>query len=361
MLGGFVFGLALQTHLSAIALAPGVALGLLLMRPRIVLSRWLPLSVLGFGVGYLNMMVFNLQTGFWSFVHARALQQGYSGGRSVSLSTYSANLSALIESLGRIASGTIDAAGSLASVAYLVLAAAGLVLLVRRGNVLPLAVCLSAIVVMPYFNPRYGPILSGRYLIPLLPYLYLGIAVAVPTAAMFIPTILPPRHVVARAALAAALALFPLVPLSRYYRTVLDDGRTNRRLTMLSGAVVNAFRHGQIVLVDEALAQEQLTAGGTDLKALRMLLESGGIPYQVVKLNWQGLRPALERYDTVLVVMAARKASELDDHVDVLPLTAQIGSASGSGHEYGVYVVERPVARRSAPLAGGAIRPVDGR
>jgi hypothetical protein len=147
--------------------------------------------------------------------------------------------------------------------------------------------------------------------------------------------------------------LFPILPLARHYRSVLDDGRTNRRLQTLRGAVVNAFRDGQIVLVDEGLAQEQLTAGGTDLKALRMLLEAGGIPYQVVKLKWQGLRPALDRYDAVVVVMAARKADELDRRVDVTPLTAEIGSASGSGHAYGVYVLERQDARHGPTIAGG--------
>ena len=77
---GLVLGLALQTHISVIVLAPGLAVGLLLMRPRLIKSGWLLLAIALFILGYGNMIVFNFQNGLHSLSHARNLQEGYTGG-----------------------------------------------------------------------------------------------------------------------------------------------------------------------------------------------------------------------------------------------------------------------------------------
>jgi hypothetical protein len=297
-------------------------------------------------LGYSNMLLFNLQNGFWSFVHARALQRGYSGGHSTDLPTYATNLSALLESLSRLASGTIDEAGNPAAAVYLVLAGVGLALLARRNSPLPLLFCLSAALVLPYFNPRYGPILSGRYIVPLLPFAYLGVALA--AEALVRRLVLPSvdlRPAAVRVAL-GGLVLFPLAPLGLYYREVLADQRTNRPLLQISEALGESYRAGDLVLVDEALAQEALTAGGTDLKAIRVLLEAGGIPYQVAKLSGPGLGPAVSSHPRVLVVMGARKVDQLGRRLRAAPVSPEVASASGSGHEYGVYRI-RP--RDGAP------------
>jgi glycosyltransferase AglD len=333
---GLLFGLALQTHVSVIALAPGMALGLVVLRPRLAWSRWVPVAAASFLLGYANMILFNLQTGFWSLIHARQLQAGYAGGQSTDPAKYLENLAALVQSLSRLLSGTIEEADHPARFLYLGLALIGLILVARRGNPLPLAVCASCALVLPYFNPRYGPILSGRYLIPMLPFAYLGIAVAVPWLAGRLP--LQPRlRTLATTAAALGLVLFPLVRLAGYYEEVLADGRTNRPLFALADAVESGYHVGDLVLLDEALAQEPLTAGGTDLKAMRFLLEARSIPYQVAKLGGAAGEPISAAQPSALVVMEARKRPELRRTLDVTPLSAEIHSASGSGHRYAVY------------------------
>lgn len=360
MLAGLLFALALQTHVSAIAFVPGLALGVLLARPRLLVSRWTMGAVLALLVGYANMIAYNLLTGFWSLVHARALQQGYTGGRSLDLATYLTNLGALVESLSRLVSGTIDEAGNPVAVPYLLAASVGLLLLARRGVVLPLLFCLSAALVLPIFNPRYGPILSGRYIVPLLPFLYLGLGVLLEEAGRRLVArgeagrrLVGPevawRPLAVRLA-AAALVLFPLAPLALYYDEVLDDRRTNAPLFALSRAVTAAYQRGDLVLVDEALAQEPLTAGGTDLKAIRMLLEADGIPYQVAKLTTSELATIVPEHPGVLVVMDAKKESQLGRRLHVAPLTPELESASGSGREYAVY----RLARKDTAHAPGA-------
>lgn len=345
---GLVYGLALQTHLSVIALAPGLALGLLVMRPRLVASRWVIVAAVLFLVGYANMIVFNLQNDFWSLVHARQLQQGYAGGRATDLASYVANLGALVQSLSRLLSGTIENPTNPARFVYLGLACLGLALAARRGNPLPLAVCASVALVLPYFNPRYGPILSGRYIVPMLPLAYLGIAVAVRWLAAQLP-VESRRGALAATALALAAILFPLVQLGLYYQEVVGDGRTNRPLFVLADALEQAYRPGEPVLLDEALAQEPLTAGGTDLKALRFLLEARAIPYEVAKLG-PGSSDALgDGASSVLVIADARKRPELRRRVDVEALSAEVESASGSEHRYAVY---RLIRRTSVGPSG---------
>ncbi|MCC7368441.1 MAG: glycosyltransferase family 39 protein [Chloroflexi bacterium] len=345
---GALFGVALQTHLSVITFVPGLALGLLALRPRLVLSWWTPAGVLAFVAAYANMLIFNLQTGFWSLVHARALQQGYTSGRSTDLSAYLTNVDALVESLSRLVSGTIDEAGNPAAPLYLLIGVVGVVLLARRGAWLPLLFCLSGALVLPYFNPRYGPILSGRYLIPLLPFLYIGVALCTEAVAERLPRLSAAQRMLASRVVAAALVLFPLAPLVLYYREVLGDDRTNEPLYHLNQLLEAEYQPGDLVLVDESLAQEPLTAGGTDLKAIRMLLEADGIPYQVAKLagaNPDRL-PLGER--RILTVMAAKKVDTIEKHADVVALGPEVESASGSGREYGVYRIEPEEARRPA-------------
>jgi len=344
-LAGFLFAMALQTHLSAIAFAPGLALAVLVLRPRLLLTRWLPLAVVGFLIGYSNMLIWNLQNGFWSFVHARALQQGYTGGRGIDLSSYAANMGALFESLSRLVSGTIDEAGNPAALLYLALGIVGLGLLARRGNPVPALFLLSTALVLPYFNPRYGPILSGRYIVPLMPFLFLGVALAVDALFRRLPAIRTTRAEDLRPLLAAGalalLVLFPLAPLALYYREGLGDERTKDALFLLRGAVQAAYQDGDLVLVDESLAQEALTAGGTDLKAIRMLLEADHIPYRVAKLTRASFMDDAAEHPRILAVMSTKKEDDMTRGLRVAALTPEVESASRSGRRYAVYAISQ--------------------
>jgi glycosyltransferase AglD len=330
---GLLIGLALQTHLSVIALLPGLALyGIWRGRP-LLRTAWPYLALLAVVLGYLNMIVYNVLNDFWSVRHARSLQEGYVGGRSTDFDYYLANLGALVQSLTRLLSGTIDGADSPARFVYAALALSGLALLIwqRRGLLMVLA-ALSICLVLPYFNPRYGPILSGRYLIPLLPIGYLAIGVTITTLARK----LQPRRARAVAATAAlVLALFPLWALAAYYGTVLADGRTNEPLHRLRAAVVANRAPDELVMLDEGLAQESLGAGGTDLKALRMLLGTSDVPYTTGKVS-EGDDIALGR-PSVLAIMEAKKRAILPRELRAAALSAEIESASGSEHRYVLY------------------------
>jgi len=248
-------------------------------------------------------------------------------------------------------SGTIDIENSVARYPYLAAAALGLAILAKRGFQLPLLFCLSAVVVLPYFNPRYGPILSGRYLVPLLPFCFLGIAVS---ARSLIELVGRGRWQWIGQAVSLGIVLvacsFPLVHLKWYYDEVLMDGRTNGPLYALARSAESLYRPGEPVLLDEVLAQEQLTAGGTDLKAMRMLLETREIPYEISKIGIDLWRDVASSGQPVLAIMDARKRQSLDRRLRIGMTGVEVESASGSEHRYGVYrVVLRDEGSQSTP------------
>jgi hypothetical protein len=356
---GLLFGLALQTHLSAIALVPGLAVYMLWQefsgrfsspatqamparRRHILRSPWPYVGVLAVLAGYVNMVVYNLQSSFWSLHHARSLQEGYAEGRSTDLAYYLANFGNLVQSLSRLLSGTIDTPDNPSRFVYALLALLGLALLARRGGLLIVLATLSMVAVLPYFNPRYGPILSGRYLIPLLPLLFTAIGCLLVSASQLATRPLLGRRQVRWQPLAVllglAVSLYPLFPLHSYYQEVVADGRTNQPLYRLLDSILAARRADEIVLLDEGLAQEQLGAGGTDLKAFRMLLETRGIPYQVEKVT-SADNLQLSSGSSTLFLMETKKRTSLPRDMRASPVSQEVASASGNEHRYAVYRV----------------------
>jgi 4-amino-4-deoxy-L-arabinose transferase-like glycosyltransferase len=338
---GFLFALALQSHISAIAFAPGLALALLIGRPRLLISPWIFGAAAGAVVGYGNMVIYNVQNSFYSLVHAQHLQEGYTDGRRTDLGVYLVNMQALLQSLSRLLSGTIDIADSLSRFLYSAAAGLGLGILAWRRMWLPLLFCASAILVLPYFNPRYGPILSGRYIVPLLPFAFIGIGVAVEWLTARLP---------ARATIGAALALiavcFPLVHLLWYYQEVLADDRTNAPLYSLANSARGLYQPGDLFFLDEVLEQEPLTGGGNDLKALRMLVETRGLRYEVTKINQESLGLLQSSGKDAVVIMDVRKRSDVERRAQILSTGAIEESASGSGRRYGAF---RVGARTASP------------
>jgi hypothetical protein len=196
--------------------------------------------------------------------------------------------------------------------------------------------------IFPYFNPRYGPILSGRYLIPLLPFAYLGVALAL----VHLTELFKPRHRLVPLAVrvtATTLAVcIPLIHLGFYYGEVLADDRVNQPLFTLADTLEESRQAGELVLLDEGLAQESLTAGGTDLKALRVLLESRSIPYEVEKLTVDNLEPILTAQPRVLAIMEVKKVDRIEPRVTVTRYGHSVESSSGSEHRYRVYGFQLP-------------------
>lgn len=319
-LAGLLFGLALQTHILVLAILPGLALAAIWSLWPLVASRWAALAVLMFGLGYGNMLAHNLATGGDTLRQAQAMSVGYAGARETN---YLAKLGELLLSLLRLLGGALDRRESYVAfladpVLWLVagLALAGLVLLLRRGELVPVLAVLSVVAILPLVNNRYEPLFSGRYLMPLLPLGYAAAALALVAvfrmarngsyARRLDGGSTSRRWVWALAGLPVLLlAVYSLDQLQVLYQRMETSGRTNERLFQTLAAIQTHRRADELVVLDARLNRRRLMeAGAGDMdRVFRGVLDIERIPYHVEPVDeaWAPARGGL-------LVLAARES-----------------------------------------------------
>lgn len=346
-----LLGMALQTHPTVLALLPGVALAVALSRPRLALSRWTVLSLLAFLAGYSNMLVFNLQTGFQSFRVAQQIRAEYTGAARPFGEEYLENLGTLLLSLFRMVGGAIeDRAAPTAFLADPALLAAALVVVVgvawavRRGDLLPLLVTLSSVLLLPLANDRYEPITDGRYLAPLLPLLF-GAA-----SRLVVDAVRPgtgegsvSRSVRAASLLALALLLLaPLIGLRRYNDQSTDIALRGERLLEAFRISQTNLPAGSTALVDRDLERVVLGAGSSELLAFEYAFTMRSVPHRVVRLTPGSLATTMAAQPTAgsrLVVLERAKRKLLDPRLQVRQLDADLPEKGAKPSGYGIYLM----------------------
>jgi hypothetical protein len=331
-LAGLWFGLALQTHVSVIPTMVGAALGVLVTLRRLVWTRWTVAAAVLFGVGYANMIAYNLRTGFETLAVAQDKSAGYDGGKSI---PYSEKLADLGESLFRLLGGALDGRPSLLAFLadpILLLAAAlalgGLVFLAWRGQALPLLTVVAVALLMPIFNNRYEPLLSGRYLSPLLPICYAAASVLLVLAALRSTPRLAGPWARAWAGLLPFLpvllvSLYSLGQLQDLYGKMESSGRTNARLWRVLEQIQAHRQPGEVVVLDSRLDRRRLIeAGSGDIeRVLKGVLNTEGIPYDVREID-DGWMPTTSG----LLVLSGRETPRgINDLVQRLGLRAADG------------------------------------
>ncbi len=340
---GLCWGLALQTHISVLVLIAGAAVGgALTLRP-LLSTRWTILAAALFLLGCANLIVYNLLAGMETFALATAKSVEYDGASST---PYLERLADLGLSLFRLLGGALEDRGSriafltdpaLIGLACLVIVA--LLVLAERGQPLALAVCAAVVLLMPVVNSRYTPLLSGRYLTPLLPVCYAGVGVLLALLARRAFRAGGPRSA-AIVALAPVLVVggYSLGQLGALYERMENTGRTNVVIWRTMDAIRAHRGPSEEVILDARLARVQIIkAGNGNVRAtLEALLEMERVPYRVVELNgrWRPSRPAL-------LVMAARDSpGSAAEVVRALPLRAPDGGPPPPA----------PDSRRAKPL-----------
>ena len=240
VLAGLLYGLALQTHVSMIVVAPGLLIWFLARRD---IGAWLrrpwPYLALGAAIlGYGNMIAYNLMTRGGAVADFQT--HTYAWVSEPTWATYWTNLKAMVGAVALTLGGRIpEPHDPLASVVMALLLAwlvAALLYALWRGETMPLWIILSALLIMPYFNQRYKGLLSQRYTAFLLP---LGFAVMGLAAGHFLEWIRKqargPRRALAicSVALILFLAVYPVRSTLAYYAREIQAGRDNRlSLTM---------------------------------------------------------------------------------------------------------------------------------
>jgi 4-amino-4-deoxy-L-arabinose transferase-like glycosyltransferase len=313
---GLAYGLAVHTHPTALALAPGLGIWALLHWRQTVTHRagWSALAL--FLLANLPILAFNVSSGFKSASAAAQVQAAYAGGTPTTLAGYLANLGALLTSWPLLLAGEIgERRGAMLApdhplpFVYAGLAIVGLFIAIRRGTVLPALLFTSVALVLPVVNGKYEPLFNGRYLAPLLPLAFMLTIVGVVAGLHRVP----PLRARASLAIAGVLALMtipPILALTGYIQATLRDGPNNLELYRAAEIVAAAEPRGPI-LVDSSLSGTRQSAGrdGTGVLEYLLILDQR---LEVRHAQPNDLLLAVERGQANVVVVSPRVLLRLD-------------------------------------------------
>jgi len=273
-LAGLCAGLSLQTHPTVAPLLAGAAVAVLLARRAWLATRWPYLACGLLLLGYSTLLADHIRTRFELVgdvqgKQARYLDADIDVGEDADRGVYLNNLQQLLLSLARLTSGTLDER-ELATdylrdprvMVYSAVAVAGVLIAVPRGSPLLLLALLPAIFLPPLLSGKYKPILDGRYLMPLVPVLFVGVGLFV-AAVRTIGSRLGRRAAVGPlVALVALLVVQPLGELAEFYEETGEDGFSNV-LHLETLDQLRAARAGsEPILLDRRLLEVKSPGGG---------------------------------------------------------------------------------------------------
>jgi 4-amino-4-deoxy-L-arabinose transferase-like glycosyltransferase len=343
-----LLGVAVQTHITALLLLPGALMVVAWRRPAILVSRWCPLAVFAFALATWNLILFNVITGGESLSGGARVTAEYTGEElGFDLAAYPENLWRLALGSSWVLSGAIEkrryVGESLLSplpLAYLSLAVGSILWATRRGSPLPLFVVGTFAALLPLVNPKYEPLLNGRYVMPLLPLVYaaIGLAVVALSQKVIRPhiadhgwrTLLPAT---ALTVVVALTAVYPWLPMRRYLRTT---ERTNHAIFLAFDTVRSERQPTEVVLLDVGLDSVFYMAAGSAYRGMELLLDGSDTPYQVIDARQASLSDAMAGQQTRLALIASDKLTPLSRSFTLTPL----GDA-WRGPGFGVYRVSR--------------------
>jgi len=350
-LAGLLTGLALQTHPTAAPLLAGAALGALIVRPAWLRTRWPAIALALVLVGYSSLLVYHLTSHFEVLSdiqdkQARYLDAEDDSGTDTRGEAYPVNLGRLLLSSARLVSGTIEEREGPADfltdpwvLAPAGLALAGLVVAARQRAWWLLGAVLLAVVLPPAFNGKYRPVLDGRFLMPLVPILFVAIGLAVAsmlrglitsaarvgeprtgtaptlTASRAFRRLVPSGGLVALGIAVTLLVAGPLFQLRGFYESSIEDGSSNSLYLQTLHLVEAARRDDEAVLLDPRLSEVKTGGGGKASTSLSWLLAVSRVPSQPL-----GDGASTAELDGRLAILQRDTADRLDDVLTLQPL-----------------------------------------
>ncbi len=361
VLAGLLFGLAVQTHPSALALAPAFAIDFLWnSKTRAQFKSFAPYLAVGAAfLAYSPVLYYNLLSPGGSLNAAR--QQQYAFESAPSLQTVLGNLRLTMWTVAQVGSGVMseqlgDAAAVLATFAFWILTFGAAVWLARRGEKLPLMGIGGAIFFFATFNRFYALPDSARYFEPLLPLVFAAwgmLLIYVWERAGAAEKIYVYG---ARGAWALALGVVcvvPLIGLQQYYDDALAQSKTNNGMLDIVTYLQNDA--GVPILLDHTLNNVRTGRGGAVASNLIYLLRLTHQKYQLVSLADDGavdyVRNILRPYDRAYLITYADAAARIGRGITT-PVVVTRFPCSGCGDppEWGLYHWENLDERTSVPL-----------
>jgi hypothetical protein len=340
------------------------------MRPGWLRTRWPAVAVALVLVGYSTLLAYHITSRFEIVADVQGKQERYldddeDAGEKTSHGIYLNNLEQLGISTARLVSGTLVDQETTADyfsdpwlLATVGLALAGLgVALHQRCWWLVLGLTL-AMLLPPAFSGKYRPILDGRYLMPLVPVLFVAIGLAVAAAARIVaatgqdvlsagsgwreaagqtvPRLARGAALLVLAGGTALLVAHPLTLLDAFYEESQEDGFSNALYLRTFHQIEAARANGETVLLDPQLVNVKSTGGGKASTSFTFLLALAGIPD--APLDTSSYADLTGR----LAILHRSTADRLDDtmHLDPLDGKRANGKDSPSYRAYRIGSIE---------------------
>jgi 4-amino-4-deoxy-L-arabinose transferase-like glycosyltransferase len=302
LVAGLCAGLALQAHPSFVALLPGFALYVFL-RARPFLRKPQPyLAGLLFLAACANVVIYNWQS---SGGGARSVTQEYPG-EGLGAGVYIENLGAPLQGLMLTLASTIDptTAPTVGDPFPLFVAGMGLVALLslaRSTSALPLLVTLSAVLLLPFVHDDFTPLLKARYIMPLIPLVY--VAVAVLLAGLGASRGYLPRLV----SLSVLLLMVGrmLTSLTQFQAEMIANDCTNVPQRSFVAELNRQTRPGEWILLDEGVLPSAERLGYVTL------LELSSKRVGETRLERQGVWKELRERPSFLTAVSDGKANQV--------------------------------------------------
>jgi len=283
VVAGALLGLAGQANPVIALVLPGAIVWFLTQREQNATiglrTRWPYLAVAVCLAAYAPVIVYNIQNELLS-VHI-GTGQVYVWQPHLSPPVFVQNLGRLMLQLGRQMSGVLEGDESLKSLAGMPLlfgawALVGLIYAARRGMSLLAFAVGSQVLIMPWVTNYYGMIIPTRFTSPLTPLM--AVAMGAFAAGLWTLASEPLRDRTMRrlaVVLLAALSLWPLTSLLRYYEDSVARGETNAPDLAFVDELLRQWR-GEKILLSESLGRFNST---------EYLLAVHRVPYSLMPLG----------------------------------------------------------------------------
>ncbi|MFN8526144.1 MAG: hypothetical protein U0821_23835 [Chloroflexota bacterium] len=229
-----------------------------------------------------------------------------------------------------------------------------MVLAWRRKVRWPLWLVACTIGILPAVDPKYEPILNGRYLAPVLPILLIWTALSMSgvcrwwSAAIASPWLSPerPRRWVVPCVATIALLLCLSLPIAqqaslfRNYDDVRENYRTGDRILQVVETARRLGPSAQPVVLDARLEKMALGPGAG---MLRPVLETAlGVAGVRTEVTWLGKdRPPGVREGQLVVLASRQKPQFTQDAVNQLGLRSASGGPARPHSQASLYGVNR--------------------
>jgi hypothetical protein len=326
-------------------------------------------------LGYSPLLVYHVTSGFEVITdvqqkQTRYLDVGHGAESASAVEVYPENLQQLLLSTARLIGGALEERAHSSDflldpwiLAPSGLALAGLVVAVRRRAWWLVATVIVGTLLPPAFSGKYRPILDGRFLMPLLPVLFVAMglaavgAVRVVSAAHRRPesdqTWLRLARWSACGVLIGGTALFTVHAtnqLDLFYKNSVEDGFSNSGYLGVLTQLQAARRGDEVVLLDPLLFDVKTPGGGKALTTFSWLLAVSRIPAQTLADGAD-----IDELDGHLAILHRETAVMLADVVTLEALYGKRAVGGKSGPSFRAYRVTRVPASSAGTTMGDAV------